>query len=188
MDSQVTSLAGQSQPLAEERASLAYLTQPIRSLWTQRPPTPPYRPIRVLPCESRQQRQPMTLEFSLTPPPSPVSRPRVCGGVVVVAGGGGWCVHRGEEAGKRLRSPSHWRRRLPPRARPPTSQERSQAPPGARSCLPRLPPRRWPTAPPSRAPFVTHPPASRSADCLRHATPLTAPPPGPAHWTAEHSD
>lgn len=63
----------------------------------------------------------MTLEFSLTPP-SPASRPRVC-----EVGG---CVRRGEEAGKRLRSPSHWGRRLPPRARPPTSPERSQEPHG----------------------------------------------------------
>lgn len=142
-ESQITSPADQSKPLAEERASLAYLRRPTRSpeLNTSTPPRADQS--EQLLASARQRRQPMRLASQPNTPSSLAPRPRGAPGVCPTGGG---------KAGKRRP-----RRPAVTAPRETTHQPGAGAgAAGARPRRPRPPRRRRLTAPRSRASSVTH--------------------------------
>lgn len=150
-ESQITSPTDQSKPLAEERTSLAYLTQPTRSVRTQTPPDAPQ-----LTNQSNFLRGPAATtanEVRSQPNTAPsrlASRPRGAPGV---------CTTRGGKVEK------HLPRSLAVTAPRETTHQLGAVagPAGARLCLHRLPLWCGLTAPQSRASSVTLL-AARSAD------------------------
>lgn len=162
-ESQITSPADQSKPLAEERASLAYLRQPTRSLRTQTS-TPLGWPIRTTSRECRQQRQPMPSAAGLTPLQLSLSPTWCAGGV----------YGRGREGGE-----------APPPAAGGYRPTRGR-PPAGRPCPHRLPLRARPTAAPVASPGRGEP-AARPAGAASPDAPRS-PAPRPAVRTSEPAD
>ena len=166
-------MANQAKPLPEE----SKLISPSQSeaLGLKDPPTPPLPANQSAPLRKPAAAITNNVRIQLNTPSFPASRPR---------GERGACTPRcrGQEAPPTEACGYH-----PAQDHPPARRGRRTCR-GARPCLHRLPPQRWPTAPSSRGTLVTRLPAAGPAECRRHATPLTAPPLWPANWTVGLGD